>query len=99
MDAKSVLYTVGHANHDFDAFLRLLTAQGINAVADVRSKPYSRISTHFNRDNLCSRLESKGIRYVFLGGELGARRIEEECYIEGRADYRLITNLPKFKSG
>ena len=44
-------------------------------------------------------LEAAGIRYVFVGEELGARRTESECYIGDRADYGRIATLPKFRQG
>jgi len=44
-------------------------------------------------------LQEHGVAYVFLGQELGARRTERECYLEGRADYELISQTPAFKRG
>lgn len=93
------LWTVGHTTHSFDVFLSLLRQHGVTAVADVRSQPYSRRSEQFNREPLAARLEDAGIRYVFLGDELGARRAETECYEGGCADYRRIAALPKFRVG
>lgn len=40
-----------------------------------------------------------GIKYVFMGRELGARRDEKECYVDGRADYKLIAKTPLFREG
>ena len=42
------LFTVGHSNHEPEAFLALLRRYGVMAVADVRSSPYSRLP-HFSR--------------------------------------------------
>jgi uncharacterized protein (DUF488 family) len=36
---------------------------------------------------------------VFLGKELGARREEECCYVNGQAMYELIEHLPAFQAG
>lgn len=71
----------------------------MNVLADVRSHPYSRRLEQFNREQLAPALEAAGIRYVFLGEELGARRIEAECYEGDRAVYRRIAALPKFQEG
>ena len=68
-------------------------------MADVRSSPYSQYNPHFNRAPLQRALQEHGISYVFLGEELGARRSERECYIDGRADYSLISRSPAFKRG
>lgn len=96
---RPVLYTVGHSTHSLDDFLALLRQHGITAMADVRSHPYSARLAHFNREELSSALETAGIKYVFLGKELGARRDELESYLEERAAYDRIAALPAFAVG
>jgi len=44
-------------------------------------------------------LRRVGVRYAFLGRELGARRDESECYVEGKARYDLIARAPLFLDG
>jgi uncharacterized protein (DUF488 family) len=66
------IYSVGHSSHDWSTFIRLLDAASIGVVIDVRSNPASRLP-HFNRTALKERLNAVGIRYVFLGLELGGR--------------------------
>lgn len=92
------LFTIGHSTHEFDKFFGLLNQYRIEVVADVRSRPYSRFEW-FSRPALEKALKEKGIRYVFLGEELGARREERECYIGLRADYDLISLTSAFQSG
>jgi len=92
------LFTIGHSSHEFDKFVGLLKQHRIEVVADVRSQPYSRLSW-FCRPELEKKLKEHGIRYVFLGLELGARRSERECYIGPRADYELISAAAAFQSG
>jgi uncharacterized protein (DUF488 family) len=53
----------------------------------------------FNREPLATALNAAGILYSFFGEELGARRVEEECYDGDRADYNRIAVLPKFLEG
>jgi uncharacterized protein (DUF488 family) len=93
------LFTVGHSNHSLDYFLELLLAHQVSAVADVRSIPYSKYSPQFNKDVLESALRDANIDYMFLGGELGASRSEDSCYIDGQAKYDRIARLPTFRSG
>src|SRR5258708_34577502 len=50
------LYTVGHSNHPIEKFIGLLTANGITAVADVRSRPFSRRHPQFNKERLAAQL-------------------------------------------
>lgn len=92
------LFTIGHSTHEFAKFLGLLKQHRIEVVADVRSRPYSRFEW-FSRPALEKTLKENGIRYVFLGVELGARREERECYIGLRADYDLISLTSAFQSG
>jgi uncharacterized protein (DUF488 family) len=93
------LFTIGHSNHDKPAFGELLRRHGITVVADVRSSPYSKFNPVFNRETLKAWLPEYGCNYVFLGAELGARRKERECYIDGVARYELIAKTALFKSG
>ena len=93
------IVTIGHSNHSLDVFVDLLKSHAIDSVADVRSHPYSRFSPHFSRDQLQPALRSQEIQYVFLGRELGARREERDCYVDGQARYDLIIRLPSFREG
>ncbi len=93
------LLTIGHSNRSPKEFVDLLRQNHVTAVADVRSHPYSKYLPHFNRENLKEMLVAGGISYVFLGEELGARRNETDCYVEGQARYELIERTPAFQSG
>ncbi len=99
MSELPILFTIGHSTRTLDEFLSLLKQNEINAVADVRSSPFSRHMPHFNRDALQQSLKTHGIQYVFLGDELGARREEQECYVEGVAKYELIEKTAAFAEG
>ena len=68
------VFTIGHSNHDEPTFLALLQQHRIDVVADVRSQPYSKYTTHFNADQIKPMLAAGRINYVFLGQELGAAR-------------------------
>jgi uncharacterized protein (DUF488 family) len=93
------LFTIGHSNHKMFDFLRLLRSHGITALVDVRSHPVSRVHPQFNKEVLAADLKKAKTSYVFLGKELGARRVESSCYVEGRADYGRIAALPIFQEG
>jgi uncharacterized protein (DUF488 family) len=93
------LFTVGHSDHRMFDFLRLLRSHGVDALVDVRSHPVSRVHPQFNKEVLAADLKKAKIAYVFLGRELGARREESSCYVEGRADYGRIAALPLFQEG
>ncbi len=93
------LFTIGHSTHSWEKFLELLQRHRIEAVADVRSSPYSQFNPQFNRETLQLALRQANISYVFLGEELGARRAEPECYVNGKVDYSLIAQTPAFVRG
>jgi uncharacterized protein (DUF488 family) len=94
------LFTVGHSNHPPEHFLGLLRAQGITAVADVRSSPYSRRQPHFSRPQLEGALRREGIAYVFLGDLLGGRPADRSLYDpEGWADYEKVRATRDFARG
>lgn len=80
-------------------FTKLLAQHDIEAVADVRSAPYSRRHPQFNRDALKEALRANGIAYVFLGRELGARSKDPSCYANGRVDFRKLARTALFRSG
>jgi uncharacterized protein (DUF488 family) len=96
---KEVLFTIGHSNRSIDDFVALLGMSNVTAVADVRSQPFSRHLQHFNREHLSDTLRQRNIAYVFLGKELGARRDEDCCYIQGKAKYELIEKTRAFQVG
>jgi uncharacterized protein (DUF488 family) len=93
------LLTVGHSTHAIEHFLGLLSKHGVTAVADVRSVPASRFTPQFNRDALKRSLADHGIKYVFLGQELGARSDDRSCYINGQVQYERLAQTVPFGEG
>jgi len=93
------IYTIGHSNHTIEHFIDLLKTHGVEVVADVRTTPVSSRHPQFNRDALKAALASAGIKYLFLGKELGARRSEREAYEGQIASYERIAGLPAFRDG
>ncbi len=94
-----VIYTIGHSTHSVEKFIELLTAHGITAVADVRSHPHSRFNPQFNQEPLRADLKKARMAYVFLGRELGARSLDQDCYIDGQVCYDRLARMPRFKEG
>jgi len=93
------VYTIGHSTHSMERFIELLGTHGVTAVADVRSRPYSRFNPQFNRESVRADLKKRGISYVFLGRELGARCEDRTCYVDGRVQYDLLARTGKFQEG
>ena len=93
------MLTIGHSNHTLDKFVALLQEHGVTAVADVRSTPYSRFNPTFNREAIESELKARGIAYIFLGRELGARSEDRSCYENGRVQYDRLARTELFREG
>jgi uncharacterized protein (DUF488 family) len=99
MTAKDVIFTIGHSTHPQDRFIDLLRVNGITALCDVRSKPFSSRNSQFNREALEEALPLSGIQYRFLGKELGARSDNPQCYVNGKIQYDLLANTEQFRYG
>ncbi len=66
------VWTIGHSTRPCDEFLRLLFAQGISAIADVRRFPGSR--RHLgSSEQMAKTLPAHGVEYLWIP-ELGGRR-------------------------
>ncbi len=94
-----VVYTVGHSSHPIEELLGLLARHGITAVADVRSQPYSRRHPQFRREALAESLRHRGLDYLFLGHELGARSADTSCYVADQVQYDLLAKTETFQRG
>lgn len=96
---QHAVFTIGHSTHPQECFIALLQRHGITALCDVRSKPYSRVNPQFNREELKESLNACGIRYVFLGKELGARSEDPACYEHGKVRYDRLAQTDLFRLG
>jgi uncharacterized protein (DUF488 family) len=96
---RQALFTIGHSNHALGDFLALLSMHAITAVCDVRSAPFSRFSPQFNRDDIGKVLQDRGIAYLFLGRELGARSEDPGSYEEGKVQYGRLAGSALFQQG
>lgn len=101
MNENLLIHTIGHAGHETAAFIDLLRQHEISLVVDVRSQPYSRWASQFNRELLTHDLEAVGIAYCFLGDVLGGRPIDPALYDSGedRPDYACIAQTPTYQVG
>lgn len=93
------IYTIGHSDLTIESFIGNLQRNGITALTDVRSNPYSRMQPQFNRETLKRDLQQNHIAYLFLGKELGARSEQPECYINGKIQFEILARQPLFLQG
>ena len=73
-DARPLVLTIGHSNRPIEAFIDLLSGNGVARVVDVRTVPRSRHNPQFNTDTLPESLLAAGIGYLHLAGLGGLRK-------------------------
>jgi uncharacterized protein (DUF488 family) len=99
-EGQACLFTLGHSNHPLFVFVELLKRHGIQVLVDTRSYPYSRHVPHFNREELHRALNQSGIKYLYLGKEVGGRPDQEEFYDdEGHVLYNRLAESCLFLGG
>jgi uncharacterized protein (DUF488 family) len=98
--AKPRVLSIGHSNHTAQRFLSLLQSHAIQVVVDTRSQPNSKYTPHFDQEDLKRALTAVGIRYLYLGRELGGRPDGDEFYDEdGHVLYDRVATTPLFQEG
>jgi uncharacterized protein (DUF488 family) len=96
----SSFFTLGHSNHNFEAWLALIRQHGIEVVVDTRSSPYSKYVPQFDKELMQRSLEESGVRYLFLGAELGGRPGNPAYYdAKGRVLYSRLRDDARFQAG
>ncbi len=93
------LFSIGHSNIPIARFIALLQASGVNAIADVRSTPFSRFCPWFSGKPLTATLAQKGMSYFAYGEALGGRPRDAAFYCDGIADYEAMAQHDEFKAG
>lgn len=96
---KPSIYSIGHGNKSIETLIDELRHFGIDYLIDIRSKPYSKYSPHFNQNSLKFSLLEKKITYVFMGDILGGLPDDQTCYTNGYVDYVKLKEKDFFKTG
>ena len=94
-----MIFTIGHSTHSIEYFIDLLKVQGITAIADVRSAPFSRFQPQFNREALSQSLIEAGMEYVFFGDSIGGRSQNPNDFENNRVMYSRLKKNPHFANG
>lgn len=95
-----MLYTIGYATKPFDDFVAQLKDHRIDAIADVRSVPFSKVFFDYHQTALEKTLPANGIDYVFLGKELGPRSKDPDHYDHsGQIQFDRLKKSPLFDAG
>jgi uncharacterized protein (DUF488 family) len=97
--AETPIYTIGYGSRALEQLIELLKAYEIEFLIDIRSQPYSSYKPEYSKDALEERLKQDGIRYVFMGDELGGRPKDESCYVNGKVDYERLREKSFYQEG
>jgi len=94
------MFTIGYATKPVDVYVAQLLERGVTVVADVRSVPYSKRFYEYHRESLMQHLQQAGIRYVYLGEELGPRSKDPQHYDEtGQVQFDRLVDAPLYRAG
>ena len=94
------LHTIGHSTYKIDDFLALLQKNKINTIVDVRSIPYSKFASQYNREYLKAYLRENNIYYIFMGDLLGAKYDDESLLFDsGIVDFKRVQKTLFFTEG
>jgi len=97
---SQAVFTAGFSTMPVERFLNNLQTHGIDLLVDVRSKPFSRHAPHFNKDQIEALTQRAGLRYRYLGRELGGMPQDEAFYdSQGYVLYDKLAEQPWFEQG
>jgi uncharacterized protein (DUF488 family) len=78
-----IVFTVGHSTRSIDEFIRLLKANDIRRLVDIRTVPRSRHNPQFNREILSKYLRNRRINYRHMKALGGFRRARTDSINSG----------------
>lgn len=96
---STAIYTIGYGSRSLEAFIATLQAYHIEYVLDVRSTPYSRFKPEFSKNELEAGLRERGIRYLYLGDQLGGQPKDRDCYEDDKVVYERVKEKPYYRAG
>ena len=97
---KSNIFSIGHGQKTPEEFISELKSFDIQFLIDVRTSPFSKWATHFNKGLIESLLSKHQIRYAYWGNIIGGRPLDDSCYDEeGFFDYKKMAQVQEFKDG
>ena len=93
------ILTTGYGNLAISDFLSNLQRNNVQAVIDIRSKPYSRYRPDYNRKKLAQHLIANKIGYKFQGDKLGGLPSNPELLTDNLPDYDKIRRTLLYQQG
>jgi len=94
---SEVIFTIGQGKKNIEKFLNILSKHKIDLLIDIRSNPYSKISS-FSQKELSNFLRKNKIKYLYLGNELGGENIKD-VFRKNKGTLFDIFNKESFRKG
>ncbi|MDR0946572.1 MAG: DUF488 domain-containing protein [Ruminococcus sp.] len=96
---KKILYTIGYAGFGARDFIKELKKRQVTAVVDVRSKPYSKFHSDYNKEAISEILSQQNIHYLNFDKSFGARQTNPKYCTEGCVDFEKFARSEIFLDG
>jgi uncharacterized protein (DUF488 family) len=94
------MFTIGYATKPINTYIQQLQQHGITVVADIRSVPYSKVFFDYHQQALKQHLQQAGLRYVYLGDELGPRSKDPAHYDDSQqVQFDRLMQAPLYQAG
>lgn len=93
------IFTIGYAGFKIDDFIKILKKYHINSLIDVRSMPFSKFHSEYNKPIFSKVLHDSGIIYRNYKKEFGARQDDRKYYPNGYLDFSMFTKSQVFLEG
>lgn len=99
-EGSRAVFTAGFSNLSAERFLNNLRAYDIQVLVDVRSRPFASYTPHFNKDQIEMLAARAGLRYLYMGRELGGLPDDPAFYDpQGYVLYDRLATQPWFEQG
>ena len=87
-------YTIGHSNRKISDFMHILRKFNIELLVDIRTYPYSKFASDYNKEILFRSLKGNNIEYLYRGDTLGGLHPEGfERYRETQKYFEALFEL------
>lgn len=93
------IFTIGYSGFEIEDFIRVLKSFSVNCVIDVRSIPFSKMFSAYNREELEIKLNENDILYRNYSYEFGARQSEEKFFSNNIFDFEKFMKSEQFLTG
>ena len=94
------IYTIGYTAYpEIRNMFAVLRGLGVDAVIDIRSSPWSKTYTAYDKPSLMEACKKNGIHYRHYSREFGARQRNREYSVDGQVNFERFAQSDQFQAG